>query len=101
MKHINKASGINVSPSPFLNPSSCGMSIPQRLTLDRLPHPWLLDSESLISELARVRELALRIPPVRKTISSDQATPLIDALWDPEERLRYLSLRPTCLCTIT
>jgi hypothetical protein len=68
MKRINKACEINVPASPSLNPSSCDMSTPHRLTPDRLPDPWLLDSENLLSELARVRDLALRIPPVRNDI---------------------------------
>ena len=64
------------------------MSTPQRLTPDRLRDPWLLDSESLLSELARVRELALRIPPVRNDLLGP-INSVIDALWDLEERLRY------------
>ncbi len=35
------------------------MSAPWRLTRDRLPDPWLLDTESLLSELGRARGLAL------------------------------------------
>ncbi len=60
MKHINKAGEINVPPSSSLNPSSGGMNTPQLLTPDRLLDPRLLESESLLSELARVRELALQ-----------------------------------------
>jgi hypothetical protein len=41
---------------------------PQRLSPHRPPDPWLLDTEGLLSELARVRELALRIPPVRNDV---------------------------------
>ena len=64
------------------------MSTPQRLTPDRLPDPWLLDSESLLSELSRVRELALRIPPVRNDLLGP-INSVIDAVWDLEQRLRY------------
>ena len=64
------------------------MNTPQRLTPERLPDPWLLDSESLLSELAQVRELALRIPPVRNDVLGP-INSVIDALWDLEERLRY------------
>jgi hypothetical protein len=88
MKHINKASEINVPRSPSLNPSSGQMSTPERLTPDRLPDPWLLDSESLLSELARIRELTLRIPPVRNDVLGP-INSVIDALWDLEERLRF------------
>jgi hypothetical protein len=88
MKHINNDSQINVPASLSLNPSSAGMSTPQRLTPDRLPDPWLLDTESLLSELGRVRGLALQIPPARNDILGP-INSVIDALWDLEERLRY------------
>ena len=61
MNHINKDCEINVPSSPSLTPSSQAMSGPQRLTPDRLPDPWVLDTESLLSELARVRSLALTL----------------------------------------
>lgn len=66
MKHVNNDSQINVPPSPSLTPSSLAMNAPQRLPPAQLPDPWLLDTESLLSELARVRGLALNIPAVRK-----------------------------------
>src|SRR5438034_5139989 len=36
---------------------------PAHIRPDQLPDPWLLDSEALLKELARIRELTLRIPP--------------------------------------
>jgi hypothetical protein len=54
MNQINKDYETNVPPSPSLTPSSLGMSTPERLTPDCLPDPWLLDTESLLSELGRV-----------------------------------------------
>ena len=53
-----------------------------------LPDPWQLDSEALLAELARIRELALRIPPTR----NEQHGPIntvIDAIWYLEEQLRF------------
>jgi hypothetical protein len=88
MSHTNKDYEINVPPSPSLTPSSLAMSAPQRLTPDRLPDPWLLDTESLLSELGRVRGLALNIPAARNDILGP-INSVIDALWDLEERLRY------------
>jgi hypothetical protein len=88
MKHINNDSQINVPPAPSLTPPSLAMSAPQRVTPARLPDPWLLDTESLLSELARVRGLALNIPAVRNDILGPINT-VIDALWHLEERLRY------------
>jgi hypothetical protein len=48
MNHINNDCEINVPPSHSLTPSFLAMSAPQRLTPDRLPDPWLRDSESLL-----------------------------------------------------
>jgi hypothetical protein len=64
------------------------MSTRERLAPDRLPDPWLLDTESLLSELGRVRGLALNIPAARNDILGP-INSVIDALWDLEERLRY------------
>jgi hypothetical protein len=55
---------------------------------EQLPDPWLLDSEALLAELARIRELALRIPPTRNELVGPTNT-VIDAIWDLEQRLRY------------
>jgi hypothetical protein len=88
MNHINKDCEINVPPSPSFTQSSLGMNAPERLTPDRLPDPWLLDTESLLSELGRVRGLALSIPAARNDILGP-INSVIDALWDLEERLRY------------
>ena len=88
MKDINKAGEINVPPSGSINPCSGSMNAPQRLAPDRLPDPWLLDTEGLLSELARIRELALRIPPVRNDVPGP-INSVVDAVWDLEQRLRY------------
>ena len=69
MKHINKAGEINVPLPAPVNPRSALMDAPQRLSPEQLPDPWLLDTEGLLSELARIRDLALRIPPVRNDVS--------------------------------
>ena len=41
---------------------------PLHIRPDQLPDPWLLDSEALLHELTRIREIALRIPPARNDI---------------------------------
>jgi len=84
MKHINNDSQINVPVSAPIDPCSGVMNAPQRVSPEQLPDPWLLDTEGLLSELARIRELALRIPPVRNAMNS-----VIDGVWDLEQRLRY------------
>jgi hypothetical protein len=88
MKHINKAAQINVPVTPSLNPCSGVMNAPERLSPAQLPDPWLLDTEGLLLELARIRELALRIPPVRNDVLGPVNT-VVDAVWDLEQRLRY------------
>jgi hypothetical protein len=88
MKHINNDSQINVPLPASVNPCSAVMNAPQRLSPDQLPDPWLLDTDGLLSELARIRELALRIPPARNDILGP-INSVIDAVWDLEERLRY------------
>jgi hypothetical protein len=52
---------------------------------EKLPDPWLFDSESLLRELDRCRELVLDIPATTHAVhfASNIA---VDALWN----LRYL-----------
>ena len=58
-------------------------------TPDKLPDPWLFDSEKLLRELDRCREMVLLIPP--PTHETHFATNIaIDALWNLRENIRYL-----------
>ena len=59
-------------------------------TPDQLPDPWLFDSEALLRELDRCRELVLQIP-----IDNPQATHFginnaIAAIWNLTQQVRYL-----------
>jgi hypothetical protein len=57
---------------------------------DKLPQPWLVDSEWLLNELARLREIILKIP-----VSNTSILPVntaIDSIWRTESQLRYLLL---------
>ena len=65
------------------------MDPPQRLLPDRLPDPWLFDTEHLLSELSRVRELALQIPAFRNDVIG-RVNSVIDAVWNLEQTLRHL-----------
>jgi hypothetical protein len=54
----------------------------------KLPDPWLVDSEFLLNELARLREMMLKIP-----VHNNSILPInnaIDAIWRTEQQLRYL-----------
>src|SRR5437016_10900363 len=56
---------------------------------EKLPDPWLFDSEALLRELDRCRELVLQIPATTHAVhfASNIA---IDAIWNLRENLRYL-----------
>ena len=58
---------------------------------EKLPDPWLFDSEALLRELDRCRETALQIP----TNGDSNATHFgiqitVNALWTLRENIRYL-----------
>jgi hypothetical protein len=56
---------------------------------EKLPDPWLFDSESLLRELDRCRELVLAIPSL--THESHFATNLaVNAIWNLSQTLRFL-----------
>jgi hypothetical protein len=61
---------------------------PARFRPEQMPDPCQLDSEALLAELARIRDLALRIPATRNELIGPTNT-VIDAIWDLEERLRF------------
>ena len=76
---------------PLHDASEPAADRPEGFTPDRLPDPWLFDSEYLLKELTRIRELALLVPVSTKVI--DMHMPIntvIDAVWRLEETLRYL-----------
>jgi len=58
-------------------------------TPDKLPDPWLFDSEKLLRELDRCREIVLLIPaPTHETHFA--VNNAISAIWNLREQLRYL-----------
>ena len=63
----------------------------ERRTPDKLPDPWLFNSESLLREFDRCRELILLVPaPTHATHFALQVA--IDAIWNLRENLQYLLL---------
>jgi hypothetical protein len=56
---------------------------------EKLPDPWHFDSEALLRELDRCRELVLQIPATTNAghFASNIA---IDAIWNLQQHLRYL-----------
>jgi hypothetical protein len=61
---------------------------PQKLLPEMLPEPWLFNSEVLLEELDRIREMILCIPPHTQTLTAINNA--IDAVWNLRETLRYL-----------
>ena len=68
MKHINKAAQINVPPSATVNPCSELMNAPQRLSPDPAARSTAPRQRRLALRMARIWELALRIPPARNDV---------------------------------
>jgi len=56
----------------------------------KLPDPWLYETEALISDLDLVRELILKIPVHNDTVLPSNAA--IATLWDLRERIRWLAV---------
>ena len=54
----------------------------------KFPNPWLVDSEFLLNELARLRELILRVPIHNNALLPIQTA--VDSIWRLEEQLHYL-----------
>lgn len=60
-------------------------------SLTKLPDPWLFDSEALIREIDRIREVALQVPTSGDANATHFGLQLvIDAAWTLRENLRYL-----------
>ena len=57
---------------------------------EKLPDPWLFDSEALLRELARCRETALQIPITNPNATHFGVQITVNAIYNLEENLRYL-----------
>src|SRR5438874_8747 len=55
---------------------------------EKLPNPWLYDSECLLRDLDRLRELILLIPLHQDTFSPTNVA--IAAIWDLRQKLQFL-----------
>ena len=56
----------------------------------RLPDPWLFDSEALLRELDRCRETVLQIPITNPNATHFGIQIAVNAIWNLTENLRYL-----------
>lgn len=57
---------------------------------EKLPDPWLFDSESLLRELDRCRELVLEIPITNANATHFGINVAVSAIWNLRDTLRHL-----------
>ena len=57
---------------------------------EKLPDPWLFDSEALLRELDRCRETVLQIPVTSPNATHFGIQLAVAAIWNLTENLRYL-----------
>jgi hypothetical protein len=62
---------------------------PTLLPPEQIPDPWHFDSDALLAELDRIRDLAVQIPPTFNAQIGPINT-VINAIWDLRERLQFL-----------
>jgi hypothetical protein len=62
---------------------------PDQRPPEKLPDPWLFDTETLLRELARCREMILLIP-ARDAAAHNAINIAIAANWNLEQHLRFL-----------
>jgi hypothetical protein len=65
------------------------MNTPPTRPPEKLPDPWLFDSESLLRELDRC-ELVLEIPITNPNATHFGINVAVTAIWNLRENLRYL-----------
>jgi hypothetical protein len=63
-------------------------------TPEQLPDPWLFDSEALLKQLDRCRELVVRIPITDTQDIHFGINIAVDAIWNLQEQLRFLLRLP-------
>ena len=57
---------------------------------EQLPDPWLFDSEALLRELDRCREIVLQIPVTNPNATHFRIQLAVNAIYNLTENLRYL-----------
>src|SRR5438270_9885969 len=74
---------------PLVGCSANNSTTAMQRTPDKLPDPWLFDSEKLLRELDRCREMVLLIPaPTHEAHFAINIA--INAIWNLTQHLRYL-----------
>ena len=83
--HTTKSFPLDIHYSLFIMKTAA----PEIITPEKLPTPWLADSEWLLKELVKCREDALRLPWSLNNASNINS--VIDRLWRLEQNLRYFA----------
>ena len=63
---------------------------PEQRPPETLPDPWLFDSEALLNELDRCREIVLKIPITTPNATHFGIQNAVNAIWNLQQNLRYL-----------
>jgi hypothetical protein len=66
------------------------MKTPPARPTEKLPDPWLFDSEALLRELDRCREIVLQIPITNPNATHFGIQLAVNAIYSLTENLRYL-----------
>ena len=76
-------------PMTTIAPSALSADPSKRNPAEKLPDPWLFDSDKLLREIDRCREMVLLIPaPTHETHFAVNIA--VSAIWNLREDLRYL-----------
>ncbi len=84
----NNINNVSVAAHPAVARNSLAMEKAERIGPEKLPDPWLADSEWLLEELAKTRAAVLRVP--LHLNSASDINSVIDRIWNLEVTLRFL-----------
>jgi len=82
-----------ISRRPSTNCATLPQMAPDQRSPKKMPDPWLFDTEHLLRELARCREMILLIP-AKDAATHSAINIAISANWNLEQTLRYLLSPP-------
>src|SRR5207253_7992053 len=90
LKSLQRRARVDEQPlEPGVHEDAPHNARPMHRSPEQLPDPWLFDSEKLLCELDRCRELVLTIPaPTHEAHFAVNTA--ITAIWNLSEQLRYL-----------
>src|SRR5437763_16944536 len=75
---------------PSVNTTNLPQMAPDQRPPEKMPDPFLFDSEALLRELDRCRETVLQIPITNPNATHCGIQLAVSAIWNLSENLRYL-----------